>query len=64
MKKYRYEIEIIHEPSGAYLNYEVISEEEDLDHYKDFIRDISVIVTDVEEFEEEEDDLESIDITA
>jgi hypothetical protein len=50
----RYEIEVIHEPSGAYLNYVVFSEEdqEDLDIYNDFINDISIVIIDEEEVEE------------
>ena len=51
----RYDIEIIHEPSGAYLNYSFESdiEERDMDILGEFIRDISVVVTDVEDVEEQ-----------
>jgi len=57
MKKYQYDIEIIHEPSGEYLNYSFESElaEDEIDIYKEFIRDISVVVSNVEEIEEEEE---------
>lgn len=54
----QYDIEVIHEPSGAYLTYTVFTEEEDVDHYKDFIRDISIVVTN----EEEVDELDTIDL--
>lgn len=50
----RYDVEIIHEPSGAYLNYSFESDDEDLDIYKEFIRDISVVVINEEEVEEDE----------
>ena len=50
----RYEVEVIHEPSGAYLNYSFDTDlnEDELDIYKDFIRDISIVVNDIEEVEE------------
>jgi hypothetical protein len=47
-----YDIEIIHEPSGAYLNYTVQTDEEDPNFYDLFIRDISVIVIDERDIEE------------
>jgi hypothetical protein len=50
----RYEIEILHEPSGAYLNYETETDEPDPNFYESFIRDISVIITNEEEIEESE----------
>jgi len=52
----RYDIEIIHEPSGAYLNYSFESdiEESDMDILGEFIRDISVVITDVEDLGDEE----------
>ena len=58
----RYEVEVIHEPSGAYLNYsfETDLDENELDIYKDFIRDISIIVNDVEEIEDELDTIDAI----
>jgi hypothetical protein len=58
----RYDIEIIHEPSGAYLNYSFSTDlnEDELDIYKDFIRDISVVVNDVEEIEDELDTIDTI----
>ncbi len=52
MKKY--DIEIIHEPSGAYLNYSVETDEPDPDFYQSFIRDISVVINDIEDLEDEE----------
>lgn len=47
----RYDIEIIHEPSGNYLNYSFESdlEEDEINILDEFIRDISVVITDVEE---------------
>ena len=56
---YKYDIEVIHEPSGSYLNYIVMTAEPIDDHYKDFIRDISIIVNDVEEIE---DELDTVDL--
>jgi hypothetical protein len=56
----RYSIEIIHEPSGAYLNYDVDTDELDPDFYQSFIRDISVIINDVEEIEDELDTVDTI----
>jgi len=58
----RYEVEVIHEPSGAYLNYSFNTDlnEDELDIYKDFIRDISIIVNDVEEIEDELDTIDTI----
>ena len=58
MKKY--DIEIIHEPSVAYLNYSVETDEPDPDFYQSFIRDISVIINDVEEIEDELDTVDTI----
>jgi len=51
MKKY--DIEVIHEPSGSYLNYSFKSDldPQDIDVYNEFIRDISIIINDVEEVE-------------
>lgn len=54
----RYEIEVVHEPSGSYLNYVVFSDEEDPDFYNEFIRDISIIVLE----EEDVDNVDSVDI--
>jgi len=58
----RYDVEVIHEPSGAYLNYsfETDLDENELDIYKDFIRDISIVVNDVEEIEDELDTIDAI----
>jgi hypothetical protein len=58
----RYDVEVIHEPSGAYLNYSFNTDlnEDELDIYKDFIRDISIIVNDVEEIEDELDTIDTI----
>jgi hypothetical protein len=58
----RYDVEVIHEPSGAYLNYsfETDLDENELDIYKDFIRDISIVVNDVEEIEDELDTIDTI----
>ena len=58
----RYEVEVIHEPSGAYLNYSFDTDlnEDELDIYKDFIRDISIVVNDVEEIEDELDTIDAI----
>jgi hypothetical protein len=52
----RYDIEVIHEPSGAYLNYSFFTDEEEseMDILAEFTRDISIVVTDVEDVEEEE----------
>lgn len=51
MKKY--DIEVIHEPSGSYLNYSFESdlEPQDIDVYNEFVRDISIIINNVEEVE-------------
>lgn len=50
----RYEVEVIYEPTGDYLNYSFTSrlEQKDLDIYDDFIRNISIVVTDVEDVDE------------
>ncbi len=58
----RYDVEVIHEPSGAYLNYsfETDLDENELDIYKDFIRDISIVINDVEEIEDELDTIDTI----
>ncbi len=58
----RYDVEVIHEPSGAYLNYSFDTDldENELDIYKDFIRDISIVVNDVEEIEDELDTVDNI----
>jgi len=58
----RYDVEVIHEPSGAYLNYSFDTDldENELDIYKDFIRDISIIVNNVEEIEDELDTVDTI----
>ena len=47
----RYHVEIIHEPSGAYLNYSFETDEniEEVNVYDSFVRDISVIIVDEEE---------------
>lgn len=55
----QYDVEIIHEPSGAYLNYTVFSDEPDPDIYASFINDISVVIIDEQEVD---DDVDSIDI--
>ena len=49
----RYEVEVIYEPTGDYLNYSFTSrlEQKDLDIYDDFIRNISIVVTDVEDID-------------
>jgi hypothetical protein len=52
----RYEIEVIHEPSGAYLNYVAFTEESDPDFYKSFINDISIVIVDKEEVGDEDVD--------
>ena len=52
----RYEIEVIHEPSGAYLNYVAFSEEPDPDFYQSFINDISIVIIDEEDVEDNEID--------
>lgn len=49
----QYDVEVIHEPSGAYLNYTVFTDESDPDLYKSFINDISIVITDEQEVEEE-----------
>jgi hypothetical protein len=56
----RYDVEIIHEPSGEYLNYSFESDDEDLDIYKEFIRDISVVVINEEEVEDDELDTDEL----
>lgn len=48
----RYEVEVIHEPSGSCLTYTVETDEPDPDFYKSFINDISIVVTDVEDIDE------------
>lgn len=60
---FEHDIEIIHEPSGKYLTYKFIAEEETPSEeiFKQFVRDLSIIVQDVEQFtkleeEEEEND--------
>jgi hypothetical protein len=50
----RYDIEVVHEPSGAYLNYSVETDEPDPDFYKSFINDISIVINDVEDLGDEE----------
>lgn len=50
----RYDIEVIHEPTGAYLNYSVETDEPDPDFYESFIRDISIVINDVEDLGDEE----------
>ena len=47
----RYEVEVIYEPTGDYLNYSFTStsEQKDLEIYDDFIKNISIVVTDVED---------------
>ena len=59
---YKYDIEVIHEPSGAYLNYSFDTDldENELDIYKDFIRDISIVVNNMEEIEDELDTIDTI----
>jgi hypothetical protein len=46
----RYEVEVIHEPSGSYLNYffESDLDAEDIEVYNEFIRDISIVINEVE----------------
>jgi hypothetical protein len=58
----RYDVEVIHEPSGAYLNYSFDTDldENELDIYKDFIRDISIVVNNMEEIEDELDTIDTI----
>jgi hypothetical protein len=52
----RYEVTIIHEPSGEYLMYSFDSDSDpaEVNIYDDFIRDISVVISDVEDLEEAE----------
>lgn len=54
----RYDVEVIHEPSGAYLNYSFFTDEEEseIDILADFTREISIVVTDIEDVEDEEQD--------
>lgn len=47
----RYDIEIIHEPSGAYLNYSIETDEPNPDFYQSFINDISLIVINEEDLD-------------
>lgn len=56
----RYEVEVIHEPSGAYLNYVAFSEEEYPDFLNSFIRDISIIIIDQEEVEDSDVDTDAV----
>ncbi len=49
----QYDIEVIHEPSGAYLNYTVFTDEPDPDFLHSFINEISIVVIDEQEVEEE-----------
>ena len=51
----RYDVEIIHEPSGAYLNYSFDSDDEleEVNVYDSFIRDISVIIVNEEEIDQQ-----------
>jgi hypothetical protein len=51
----RYDIEVIHEPSGAYMNFSVLSDkdENEMDIFTEFIKDISIVVIDEEEVEED-----------
>lgn len=51
----RYEIEVIHEPSGAHLNYVEITDEPEPDFYASFINDISIVILEEEEIDEEQD---------
>lgn len=50
----RYQVEVIYEPTGDYLNYSFTSnlEQKDLDIYDEFIRNISIVVVDVDEVDE------------
>jgi len=56
--KVLHKVEIIHEPSGAYLNYDYVAgEETDLSQILgEFIHDLSIVVVDTEEIEEEEEE--------
>ena len=49
----RYKVEVIYEPTGDFLNYSFTSaqEQKDLDIYNDFINNISIVVTDVEDID-------------
>jgi hypothetical protein len=49
-----YEIELIHEPSGAYMNFILFSElkQDDIDVAKEVWADMSVIVLDYKEGDE------------
>lgn len=47
----RYDIEVIHEPSGAYLNYSIETDESNPDFYNYFINDISLIVINEEDLD-------------
>lgn len=38
-----YEIEVIHEPSGAYMNFEVESDAEEGDVWNEILSDLSVV---------------------
>lgn len=53
----RYDIEVIHEPSGAYLNYSFFTDEEEseMNILADFTREISIVINDVEEVEDDSD---------
>lgn len=41
-----YEIEVIHEPTGAYMNFEVESEAEEGDVWNEILADLSVVAFD------------------
>jgi hypothetical protein len=51
----QYDVEVIHEPSGAYMNFSVFSDksEDETDIYTEFIRDISIVINDIHEVEED-----------
>jgi hypothetical protein len=51
----KYEVEVIHEPSGAYMNFVMFSEtnEDEIELAKEIWADMSVVILDYEEGVEE-----------
>ncbi len=39
-----YSVEVIHEVSGAYMNFEVDSDEDEMEVYAEILADISIVV--------------------
>lgn len=58
--KYEHSVEIIHEASGEVLTFKFVADEQtDANEiFQEFVRDLSIIVHNVEEIEEEEEEKE------